>query len=167
MASDFEDQTPDSRATSPSRDQAQAALDDLGHDSQGLAARIVTPWWYHPALGVITAIFAGAHALPGAWPMVLLVLGIVAIPILTTTYSRRFGVVVTKPAGPRSKRLLLATLGVLVAAMMSSLAFKFLSIDPWWALIPAGVTFMATVILGRRYDEALRQEVAAPKVAGA
>jgi len=99
--------------------------------------------------------------------MVLLVLGIVAIPILTTTYSQRFGVVVTKPAGPRSKRLLLATLGVLVAAMMSSLAFKFLSIDPWWALIPAGVTFMATVILGRRYDEALRQEVAAPKVAGA
>lgn len=165
MASHLGNQAPDNQARPPSQNQAQAALSDLGHDSQELAARIVTPWWYHPALGVITAIFAGAQALPGAWPMVLLVLGIVAIPILTTTYSHRFGVIVTKPAGPRSKRLLLATLGVLVTAMSSSLAFKFLNIDPWWALIPAGVTFAATVILGRRYDMALRQEVATPKAA--
>jgi hypothetical protein len=166
MESHFEDPAPDRRpassSTSPS--EAQTALDDMTRDQQHLAARIITPWWYHPALGLITAVFAGGHALPGAWPLGAIVLGIAAIPVLTTAYARTAGVVVTKPAGPRSRRLLLATLLVLVAAMSCSIAFKFLGVSPWWALIPAGVTFVATVVLGRRYDEALRQEIAAPTV---
>jgi len=49
---------------------------------------------------------------------------------------------------------------VVVAAMLSSLAFKLLGLEPWWASIPAAITFAATVALGRRYDAALRDEIA-------
>lgn len=164
MESHFEDHATDAPSEShrASRTQAQTTLDDITRDRERLATRIITPWWYHPALGLITSVFAAAHALPGVWPIAAITLGIIALPVLTTTYARVSGVVVTKPAGPRSRRLLIATLVVLVAAMSCSLAFKFLDVSPWWALVPAGVTFVATVVLGRRYDDALRQEIAAP-----
>lgn len=165
MESDFDGRMEDAQSASDraARAQAVTALAELARDHERLATRIITPWWYHPALGLITAVFAGAHALPGVWPIAGITLGIMALPVLTTTYARVSGVVVTKPAGPRSRRLLIATLVVLVAAMSCSLAFKFLDVSPWWALIPAGVTFVATVVLGRRYDDALRQEIAAPR----
>lgn len=89
-------------------------------------------------------------------------IGIIALPVLTPARSSGHGVAVSKPAGPRSRRLLLAVLGVLVAAMLSSLAVKFLDLEPWWALLPAAITFAATVALGRRYDATLRDEIASP-----
>jgi len=147
----------------PDPAQARAALGELGRDGAALAARIVTPWWYHPSLGAITALFAGAQALPGVGPIVAVVCGIIAIPILTTTYARRYGVVTTKPAGPRSKRLMLATLVILLAAMASGLVIKVAGAEPLWALLPAAIAFVTTVMLGRRYDDALRREIAGPR----
>lgn len=170
MENDFDGRIADAQSESDraARAQAETALAELARDRERLAARIITPWWYHPALGLITAVFAGAQALPGVWPIAATALGIIALPVLTTTYARVSGVVVTKragkPAGPRSRRLLIATLAVFIAAMSCSLAFKFLDVSPWWALIPAGVMFAATVVLGRRYDEALRQEIATPRI---
>ena len=34
--------------------------------------------------------------------------------------------------------------------------------SPWWALIPAASAGLATLVLGRRYDAVLRQELALP-----
>jgi len=142
----------------PSAEDARTALAHLDEDRAALAQRIVTPWWYHPALGVIAATFAGAHVLPGAGALMAIALGVVAIPTLMSLYARQTGVVVTKPAGPRSRRFLGAMLIVLVAAMVCALLFKLTGVDPLWGLAPAMVTFVATVILGRRYDDALRRE---------
>ena len=160
MANDFGEGAADADSPAMTQADARAVLGSLDADGTTLADRIVTPWWYHPALGVITAVFAGAHALPGAWPVIAIAIGIVAIPVLTTTYSRRYGVAVSKPAGPRGRRLMLAVLAVVVAAMLSSLAVKLLGLEPRWASIPAAITFAATVVLGRRYDAALRDEIA-------
>lgn len=162
MANDFAESRPGVRVVSMTPDEARAALRDVSKDGGTLAAQIITPWWYHPALGVITAVFVVAHALPGVWPVVAIAIGIIAIPVLTTTYASRFGVAVSKPAGPRGRRLLLVVLAVLVGGMALSLAFKVLELAPWWALVPAVITFAVTVILGRRYDDALRREIAAP-----
>jgi len=57
--------------------------------------------------------------------------------------------------------LLLLALAVLLLGMASSLAFKFLSLEPWWAIVPAATACVATIILGRCYDDALRRELAA------
>ncbi|TKJ99456.1 hypothetical protein PlfCFBP13513_08770 [Plantibacter flavus] len=160
MESHFEDAASDAPSGSRQAAEARIALDAMNRDGERLAARVITPWWYHPALGLITAVFAGAHALPDAWPLAAITLGILAIPVLTTSYARVAGVVVTKPAGQRSRRLLALTVVVLVVTMSTSVAFKFLDVSPGWALIPAGVMFVATVVLGRRYDAALRQEIA-------
>jgi len=138
---------------------AREALRQLQDDGSRLAARVVTPRWYHPALGAIVAAFAGSQALPGAAAIWIVAIGIVLLPLLTITYSRRYGVSITQPAGPRSKRLLLTTLTILILAMASSLAIKFLALSAWWGLVPAVVAFFATIALGRRYDDALRDEL--------
>ncbi|MFB2584533.1 hypothetical protein [Herbiconiux liukaitaii] len=162
MANDFSDDRPGTGSGGMTQDEARAALGELERDGGVLADRIVTPAWYHPILGLITAVLVGAQALPDAWPMIVIALAIVAIPVLTTTYTRRYGVAVSKPAGPRGRRLMLGLLAVLIAGMASTLALKLLGLEPWWALLPAAVTFLATVILGRRFDDALRQEITAP-----
>lgn len=152
MANDFGGMTPA---------EARAALDDVAHDGRALAARLVTPWWYHPALGLIIGVFVIAQVLPGAWSIAAVALGIIAIPALTTTYARRYGVAISKPAGSRSRRLMLTALAVLVACMLSALGIRLSGLEPGWALIPVVVAFAATVFLGRRFDEALRQELSA------
>lgn len=135
------------------------ARGDSRDDGSRLAARVVTPWWYHPALGVIVAAFAASPAFPGASGIWAVAIGIVLLPILTLTYNRRYGVSTTQPAGPRSKRLLLAMLAILILAMASTLSIKLLALSAWWVVAPAVVAFAATVVLGRRYDAALRDEL--------
>lgn len=155
MANDFHGMTPA---------EARAALDGVAHDGTALAARIVTPWWYHPALGLIVGVFVVAQVLPGAWSIAAVALGIIAIPALTTTYARRYGVAISKPAGPRSRRLMRNALAVLVACMLSGLGIRLVGLAPWWVVIPTVVAFAATVLLGRRFDEALRRELSATTV---
>ncbi|MEO2134986.1 hypothetical protein E5344_10065 [Microbacterium laevaniformans] len=146
----------------PARPDAAAArevLAQLQDDGSRLASRVVTPWWFHPALGVIVAAFAGSQALPGIASIWIVAIGIAVLPVLTITYGRRYGVSTTQPAGPRSRRLLLTMLTVLILAMVSSLAIKVLALSAWWGIIPAAFAFSATVVLGRRYDDALRDEL--------
>lgn len=161
MANHFDGNGSDGHGVSISPEEARSALGAVAQDSARLADQIVTPWWYHPVLGVIVGVFVGAQALPGAWSVIMIALGIIAIPVLTVTYSRRYGVAISKPAGPRSRRLLLLALAVLLISMASSLAFKLVGLEQWWALVPATIACVATIILGRCYDDALRHELAA------
>jgi hypothetical protein len=144
----------------PSPSEAREILSDLSVDGSTLSQRVVTPWWYHLILGIIVAMLVGSQALPVAVSGVLLALGLVAIPVLTITYARRYGLSISQPAGPRSRRLLLTTLGILVLSMIANLTIKFIGAIPWWGLIPAAIAFTATLLLGRRYDDALRNEIA-------
>ncbi|WP_126412798.1 hypothetical protein [Acidipropionibacterium jensenii] len=143
----------------PEAASARETLRQLQDDGSRLAARVVTPWWYHPALGAIVAAFVGSQVLPGSTAIWIVAVGIMLLPVLTITYNRRYGVSTTQPAGSRGKRLLLTLLAILILAMVSSLAIKFLAFSPWWGLIPAVSALLATVVLGRRYDDALRDEL--------
>ena len=45
--------------TDPGRADAAAALDLVAASRAALADRLVTPWWYHPALGVLVGGLVG------------------------------------------------------------------------------------------------------------
>lgn len=160
MENNFWRDGPDDSTTQPAAAQARGVLNDLNVDGAKLSQRVVTPWWYHSALALIVAVFIGSLAVPGALSTMVVVLGVIALPLLTATYSRRYGITITQPAGPRSKRLLLATLGIALAALLAGVAIKLTAVSPWWTYLPAAVAFVATLILGRRYDDALRREIA-------
>ncbi|MGL3151424.1 hypothetical protein ACSS7Z_13815 [Microbacterium sp. A82] len=144
----------------PTSAQAREALNTLDADGKSLSQRVVTPWWYHTALGLIVALLVGSQAFSGPASIMVVALSIVAIPVLTMTYSSRYGVTVTQPAGPLSRRLLLVTLGVALLAFLAGVAIKVVGASPWWVAIPAVVAFTVTLVLGRRYDDALRNEIA-------
>ena len=159
MESDFGRKDADGSADAYSSAAASEALKELNADGARLADRVVTPWWYHGVLGVIVAAFVGSQVLDGAAPLFVVALGIVALPVLTTAYSRRYGVTVTRPAGRRSRRLLFGTVAVLVVAMIAAIVLTFIDVSPWWVLVPTTAAFIATVVFGRRYDDALRGEL--------
>lgn len=144
----------------PTSDEAREALDRLNQDGEKLATLVVTPWWYHVGLAAIIFTMIGSQALPGVASITLVALAIVAIPVLTLTYSRLYGISTSYRGGPRSTRILIATIAVLAIGMISALAIKIIGASPWWVLIPAGLAAVATVILGRRYDDMLRAELA-------
>jgi hypothetical protein len=139
--------------------EAREALQLLQDDGSRLAARVVTPWWYHPALGVIAAVLAGSQVFPVVASMCIVVIGMLLLIALMATYRHRYGISVIPPAGPRSKRLLLAAVIVVVLATESSVAIRLLALSSWWGIVPAVVVFFATVVLGRRHDDALRDEL--------
>jgi hypothetical protein len=144
----------------PSPSEAREMLSGLEVDSSTLSARVVTPGWYHLVLGIIMALLVGSQVLPVAASGVLLAVGFVAIPVLMITYARRYGVSIVQPAGPRSRRLLLTTVGVPVLGMIASMVIKIMDLAPSWGLIPAALAFALTIVLARRYGDALQDDVA-------
>ncbi len=141
-------------------DEARAALRGLDADGARLAQHMVTPWWYHPALGVIVAVVVAAQALPGSASTIAVALAVIAIPVLLLAHTRRYGISTTNPVGPRSRRLLLAMLGILLLAMVAGVVVTLSDSPSWWVLVPAALAGVAMIVLGRRYDDALRDEVA-------
>lgn len=149
----------------PSGTEARAALDALDSDASQLAARLVTPWWYHPILGVMVAGAIGAQALPRVSSMTAIVLIIVWIPFLVRAYTSRYKVWMSGPAGPRSRRMMVLLVVTLIVLMASGALMKIGGLSPWWVLVPAVLGFLATVGLGRRYDAALRSDLSSPSPA--
>lgn len=145
----------------PSPSEANDALQALADDRTTLSARIVTPWWYHPALGLITAALVISQALPAVPAGVLMAVAIVSTALLVLAYRRAYGVSVTTPAGPRSTRMLFTLMAVLVIAMVAALLIRIAEQPAVWALLPATAAFALTVVLGRRYDRMYRADLVA------
>lgn len=144
----------------PAPSEALQALDALSADGARLASRVVTPWWYHTILGLVMAVIVVSQALPGTTSLIVVAIGIVMMPLLAVTYARRYGIWITQPAGSRSKRVLWLIFGIGLLAMTASLAIRITGISLGWALVPAGVVLVATILIGRHYDTVLRDELA-------
>lgn len=153
---------PDPGAPPPTAEEARAALDALDADAAQLAGRLESPWWYHLTLGILVAAAIVGQSLPGIPGMTMIVLVIVWIPFLMRAYTSRYRISMTRPAGPRSRRMLLLILAVLALLMASGVALKLAALPQWWVLMPATIGVAATVLLGRRYDAVLRSEIADP-----
>ncbi|WP_299058121.1 hypothetical protein [uncultured Nocardioides sp.] len=144
----------------PDAEEARAALSGLDGDSARLAERVVTPWWYHPVLGAVVAGVALSSTLPPSATAAVIALCVVVLFLLPVAYRRRYGVWVSEPAGPRSRRVHTVLLAIILACVVGGFLLGMLGVV--WALVPAGVLFVAVVLLGRRYDVALRADLAGP-----
>lgn len=147
-------------AHSSSQAQAQAALAGLDADRVKLAERVVTPWWYHPILGAILAAIVAGYALPTGYQLFVVALGLVAMVLLVRAYSRRYGVAVTSSFGPRTRRLQIAVGVTAGSALAAAFVLNIAGAPAAWMLLPMVVVFVGIILIGRRYDEALRSELA-------
>ena len=147
-------------APRPTPAEAHAALSGLAADATRLAERVVTPRWYHPTLGAIVALICCTQALPSPASVAFLPVALFALPLLALAYRQRYGLWIAQPTGARSRRLLAALVTLVLLSFCAALVVKFTTVDYGWVLLPAAIAFVGSVLLGRRYDDALRRELA-------
>jgi len=145
----------------PTQDQAQDALNTLDGDRAALAARVVTPPWYHPILGMIAAAMTFGLAIQSHYPAFtgFLVFSILAIFLLERTYAAIYGVS-AMPSGRRSKAYYYTRLLVLLFTMATAGMFGLEGKPLSWCIPVVAIQFILLVTLGHRQDDAMRREIA-------
>jgi hypothetical protein len=134
----------------------QAALAAIADQRRGAAERLVTPWWYHPALGLLVGGFVAARAFDSPLVQVLtLVVFFVALALLVQLYRRRTGVWITGYRRGAAGRVTALLVAVYLAAI-----FGAYLVEGVGAFLAAGaVIAAATVVLGHRFDAAVQEEL--------
>src|SRR5262245_56728880 len=136
---------------------AREALDLVTSSRADVADRLVTPWWYHPILGVLSGVLIAAPATRSpSGVFIALSFFFVGCGALMLAYRRMTGVWVSGFNAGRAS-LWAGALGAICGlGYLASyiLAFAF----GWWpvSLGLAVLAVPATVLLGRRFDTALR-----------
>lgn len=140
------------------------ALADVAASRAFVADRLITPWWYHPALGAILAaiVLVAALDLNTIVRLVVSLACAVGIGLLVAAYQRATGLWVDiRNLGPVSVRWWLAYV-VLVAVVVGTAlvpSFTGIILPAWVAVLLTVVVFLGTVVLGRKMDVALRAEI--------
>ncbi|WP_166789944.1 MULTISPECIES: hypothetical protein [unclassified Cryobacterium] len=131
-----------------------------------LAERISTPWWYHPALGLLMGLLVLAVGGSIGKGLVVLPLVLVGTLGLGLLYRNLSGVDLRGPHAPdggkRGRALLAIVLATLIASCVLSYLFGHefgIGQAPW---ILAAVALVVTVVAGRAYDNSLRAQLRDP-----
>lgn len=143
---------------------AQQALDDVTAGNEAIADRLITPWWYHPALGLgIAGFILGIGLLPTPWNLLPSLLLAVLCGVLISAYTKLTGIWARPSWGQRSGRLWLAYTVLFLACIVPALlAMTRLSQPPVWLLVAAAVlAAVGTMTIGPRIDAAMRAELRA------
>jgi hypothetical protein len=138
------------------------ALNIIAETRAAAADRLITPWWYHPIFGLLLADYVLGVSL-GTTPAKLTasLVFIAASLALATTYRRLTGVWVSGfdagPAGRWAKAL-----GALVGiAALGGWAIASWTQVTWPVWCLAVLALAGGVVLGRRFDSALRAQLRA------
>lgn len=140
------------------------ALADVAALRHAVADRLVTPWWYHPILGLCLAaiVLVNAFDLHNVVKIVVALTAAVSMGVLVGAYQRLTGLWVdTRNLGPTSRRWWLAYVVVIIVVVGVPFlpAFTNQAFPSWLAIAFTAVAFIATVVLGRCIDAALREEI--------
>jgi hypothetical protein len=143
-------------------DEAVRALVTVELTRAQLADRLVTPVWYHPTLGLLAGgLIASAELDNLALFLSALLIYAVGCGVLVSSYRRLTGVWVSGLRRGPAGRVSVLLLGALyVIAGLSAVSGLALGI-PGSFVIGGAAAFVAVVMLGRRFDEALRRELRA------
>lgn len=137
------------------RSEAQQALSEIADARANLAGRLVTPWWYHPALGFLLAGYV-AVASTALFTEVLLALVVFVIGLvsLVALYKAKTGMA-PRFRWRRSGSSWLLLFIYFACAFVALPAGRMWGM-PWLSWILAAVIFTSTVVIGRRNDNSLR-----------
>ena len=138
-------------------------LSAIAETRAAVADRLITPWWYHPALGVLAAGYLLALGL-GSIAIMLAggVLFIVGAGALASAYRRLTGIWISGfDAGGTASRWAKAIGGMVgVSAVASYFIGHYTDLRwPVWCIAVLG--FAACLLLGNRFDTALRAQLRA------
>jgi hypothetical protein len=137
------------------RDTAAAQLAALQASRAALADRVLQPWWYDVALGLLLFAFLASYAFDSLWVTfpALVVFG-AGLGALVSAYRRITGVWVNVTGRA------LAWWGVAVVAVLVPAFVLAEGYDQHWAMVVAGAVFgVALVVFGRLWGRAYAAEL--------
>lgn len=138
------------------------ALTAIARARAAAADRLVTPWWYHPILGALLAGQLVAFSFGGTLVRLAgLAVLLAGIAVLVRAYTRLTGVWISGyDAGPASRWAYAMGAVTAVCFVISFLVARTTSLVwPTWCL--AAVVLLGVVVLGHRFDAALRAQLRA------
>lgn len=141
-----------------------AALSDVAATRGAVADRLVTPWWYHALLGANLGFLMAVVATgpEGLWFTVACAASLLLSLFLINQYKRVTGTWISlSECGPASRRLWIAFGVVIVVALVAAFVVRDLGGSLLWAAILAVICAVTTVIMGRRIDVLIRDEIRA------
>src|SRR3954467_12829787 len=124
------------------RDVAAAQLAALDADRAALADRVVAPWWYDVALGLLLFGFLASYAFDSLWVTfpALVVFG-AALGALVAAYKRITGIWVNVTG-----RVMLVWSALVVAVLVPAFVLAE-GFGQHWVMVPAGAVLGLAVIL--------------------
>ena len=138
-------------------------LDSIQQARSALADRLVTPWWYHPALGALVSALVLAYGFidGGLWRTLAILPFLGGCALLVTAYKRATGVWINgNEAGPARVHAWALGLTIFVS-MITAITVRSAGWAQWivWAI--AATAFVFTVVIGHRFDDAYREHLRA------
>ncbi|MHA7176820.1 hypothetical protein ACX80D_09205 [Arthrobacter sp. Sr24] len=146
--------------SAPNAHEAQAALNAIEGARSSAADRLVTPWWYHPILGLLAAGFVVAYTIGGIW--VSVIAGLVfflGIGILMGSYKKKTGMWINGLTAGKASRWTIPLAVTMIAGMGGAYYLHAVHGLNWPAWIAGGLIFIAVNLFGRRFDVALRAQL--------
>ena len=144
--------------------EATADLAAVAQARAALADRLITPWWYHPALGLLLAGYVLGVSL-GTTTTVRLATSALLLAssvVLMRTYRRLTGVWVSGfDADGNARRYAIALGAIIGTTTFGGWAAAYWADQAWPAYCLAALACAAGVVLGRRFDTALREQLRA------
>jgi hypothetical protein len=142
--------------------EAQAALAAVQQSRSDIADRLITPWWYHPVLGVLVGGLTTVALADLDFTVLLLVLipYCAGLAALVAAYRRKAGVwVYSYEGGPKSRRSVFRFGAAILAVAIAGAAFA-IGMELFWAAPATGlVVAVSFAIWGRHFDKVLRAEL--------
>lgn len=142
-------------------EEAREALHEVAAGRRHAAGRLSSPPWYHPLLGLLLGAVFAAQAAHSTLVVGAVVAGFGGgLALLAEAYRRRTGVWASGYRRGPSGRVSLLLAAVLVALYAAAAAGDYL-LGARWSFLAAGIAVVpVVVVLGRRFDETLRAELA-------
>ncbi|RAN79168.1 hypothetical protein B5P43_14635 [Bacillus sp. SRB_336] len=140
--------------------EARETLAAVGRARSDAAGRLVTPWWYHPVLGLLNAGLVLAVALGS--PVVVIVgalLCCLGMGILVGAYKERTGMWISGLRAGKASWWACLLMAVYLVCVVAAVVPGRLGGLSWPAWLAAAALAIATVVIGRRFDEALRAQL--------
>jgi hypothetical protein len=145
-----------------SPEEAQAALAAVDQSRSDIADRLITPWWYHPVLGVLVGGLITVATIGVSFQVLLGVLGAYAVGVylLMSAYRRKARVWMNGfGGGPRARRSITLMAAVTIAITIAGSVFSTGLEIRWTALLTGLAVAVTVTIWGRHYDNVLRAEL--------
>lgn len=145
---------------SDSRAEAAQALATITATRASLADRLVTPWWYHPAIGLLLGGLVASQAIDSvALRNLVLVPYFAGVFALMSAYRKRTGLWVNGMLVGAGRRYVIA-LAVILGVLFVISVLGGVGAGKDWIPLAAGATCVPVVVyLGRRFDRALRADL--------